>query len=71
MSMCKWLDKLNNWLDKGAGCEWYEPYVTNRDTIRMIFVTITLCSIIILGFVLINHVYPNGYMNRIEKWNIY
>ena len=29
----KKMKKINDWLDKGDGGEWYEPYVTNRDMI--------------------------------------
>ena len=39
--------KLKEWLDKGEGGEWYEPYVTNRDLV-MIGIITTIVSIIII-----------------------
>lgn len=41
--------KLNEWLDKGEGGEWYEPYVTNRDLVMIGIITTIVSSIIIGG----------------------
>lgn len=41
--------KKENWLDKGDGGEWFEPYVTNRDIVYITIITIIGCLIIILG----------------------
>ena len=40
--------KKENWLDKGEGGEWYEPYVTNRDTIQIAIIILAVCGLIIL-----------------------
>ena len=45
--------KKENWLDKGDGGEWFEPYITNRDMIYIAIVTSIICSIIILCCTLI------------------
>jgi hypothetical protein len=41
--------KLKEWLDKGEGGEWYEPYVTNRDLVFIGIITAIVCGIIITG----------------------
>ena len=41
--------KLKEWLDKGEGGEWYEPYVTNRDLVFIGIITTIVCGIIITG----------------------
>ena len=40
--------KKENWLDKGEGGEWYEPFVTNRDNIQIAIITFAVCGLIIL-----------------------
>jgi hypothetical protein len=40
--------KKGNWLDKGDGGEWYEPFVTNRDIIQIVIITLVVCGMIIL-----------------------
>ena len=47
-------NKFKNWLDKGDGGDFYEPYVTNRDVIFIGALTSIVCGIIILGCYLIN-----------------
>jgi hypothetical protein len=44
------------WLNKGDGGSWYEPYVTNKDLVLISFVTILSCAIIILGCILISNI---------------
>jgi hypothetical protein len=39
--------KFKEWLDKGEGGQWYEPYVTNRDLLFVGIITAIGCSIII------------------------
>lgn len=46
--------KWNDWLDKGEGGEWYEPYVTNRDTLIMMGITLAGCVLVILLIVLVS-----------------
>ena len=41
--------KIKEWLNKGDGGEWYEPYVTNRDLIIIGLITLIVSGIIILG----------------------
>ena len=41
--------RLNDWLERGGGGEWYEPYVTNRDLLIISIITIIVSLIIILG----------------------
>jgi hypothetical protein len=41
--------KVQEWLNKGEGGEWYEPYVTNRDLVIIGIITSIACSIIIIG----------------------
>jgi len=41
--------KLKDWLDKGEGGEWYEPYVTNRDLVVIGIITTIVSIIIITG----------------------
>lgn len=38
--------KLRDWLNKGDGGEWYEPYVTNGDMIRIGIITLIGCCVI-------------------------
>lgn len=45
--------KKENWLDKGDGGEWFEPYVTNMDIVYIALITLIFCFIIILGCSLI------------------
>jgi len=33
-------ERLEEWLDKGEGGEWYEPYVTNRDKVMLTIYTV-------------------------------
>ena len=40
--------KLKEWLDKGEGGEWYEPYVINRDLIMIGIITAIVGGIIII-----------------------
>jgi len=47
-------NKFRNWLDKGDGGEWYEPYVTNRDVLFIGALTLITNGIIILAFYLSN-----------------
>jgi len=49
--------KLNEWLDKGEGGEWYEPYVTNRDLVIIGIITAIVGSIIIGGCWLLSKFY--------------
>ena len=32
----------------GEGGEWYEPFITNRDTIQIAIITFAVCGLIIL-----------------------
>lgn len=43
------MKKIKDWLYKGDGGEWYEPYVTNRDMIIIGIITAIVSSIIIFG----------------------
>ena len=45
--------KKEHWLYKGDGGEWFEPYVTNKDIVRIAIIMIIGCLIIILGCSLI------------------
>ena len=47
--------KKENWLDKGDGGEWYEPYVTNRDIVTIFWIAIIVSLIIILGCTIIKY----------------
>jgi hypothetical protein len=47
-------NKFRNWLDKGDGGEWYEPYVTNRDVLFIGALTLITSGIIRLAFYLSN-----------------
>jgi hypothetical protein len=49
--------KLKEWLDKGEGGEWYEPYVTNRDLVFIGIITAIVSSIIITGCWLLSKFY--------------
>lgn len=40
--------RLKEWLDKGEGGEWFEPYVTNRDWV-FIYSIVLLISLVIIG----------------------
>lgn len=42
------------WLDKGDGGEWYEPYVTNGDIIFIGIITAIVSIIIIFGCCIIS-----------------
>jgi hypothetical protein len=46
------LNKIKQWLDKGGGEEWFEPYVTNKDIILITVLTFLFGALIILGFYL-------------------
>lgn len=46
------LNKIKQWLDKGGGGEWFEPYVTNKDIILITVLTVLFGTLIILGFYL-------------------
>ena len=48
------MSKLKDWLDRGEGGEWYEPYVTNRDTIGIMALTAIVSSMIVFGFWIIS-----------------
>lgn len=39
--------KFKEWLDKGEGGEWYEPYVTNRDLVFIGMITTIVCAMFI------------------------
>ena len=43
------MKKINKWLDKGDGGEWYDPYVTNRDIIFIGIITVIISGVIIFG----------------------
>jgi hypothetical protein len=45
---------MKQWLDKGDGGEWYEPYVTNKDLLTIAILTLIMSSTIIFGTYLIN-----------------
>jgi len=49
--------KLKEWLDKGEGGEWYEPYVTNRDLVFIGMITGIVCIVIITGCWLLSKFY--------------
>ena len=50
LGVCKICDmKFKDWLDKGEGGEWYEPYITNRDLVIIGAITLIVSGIIILG----------------------
>jgi hypothetical protein len=42
-------NKIKKWLDKGEGGQFYEPYITNGDTILIAILTIPFSILIILG----------------------
>jgi len=44
---------IKNWLEKGEGGEWYEPYITNGDVLIFFSVGILLGFIIASAFVFI------------------
>jgi hypothetical protein len=44
------IKKIKEWLDKGEGGEFYEFYVTNRDLVSMMAVSLIFSLIIITGF---------------------
>lgn len=44
--------KFKEWLNKGEGGSWYEPYVTNLDSIHIFIFTLIGCLIIILGCII-------------------
>ena len=46
------LNKIKQWLDKGSGGKWFEPYVTNKDIILITVLTVLFGALIILGFYL-------------------
>jgi hypothetical protein len=46
-------NKIKQWLDKGEGGEWYEPYVTNRDVIILMMLTMIVSVMIILGCLIV------------------
>lgn len=37
----------SNWLNRGEGGDWYEPYVTNGDVLRIVAFTIMISGIIV------------------------
>jgi hypothetical protein len=39
--------KLKEWLNKGEGGEWYEPYVTNKDLVFISAITIMVSAMLI------------------------
>lgn len=41
--------KLKDWLNKGEGGQWYEPYITNGDLVYILFITLVISGIIIGG----------------------
>ena len=43
------INKIKQWLNKGEGGQFYEPYVTNRDVLQIIILTIITCTSIIMG----------------------
>lgn len=45
--------KIREWLDKGDGGEWYEPYVTNGDCVYIWILTLIGSGIIMGGCLLI------------------
>ena len=47
-------NKFRNCLDKGDGGEWYEPYVTNRDVLFIVALTLITNGIITLALYLTN-----------------
>ena len=47
-------EKIKNWLDKGDGGNFYEPYVTNRDVLFIGALTLITSGIFILACYLIN-----------------
>lgn len=42
-------DKMINWLNEGDGGEWFEPYVTNKDVITIISISLFVGTIIVFG----------------------
>jgi hypothetical protein len=45
--------KVQEWLNKGKGGEWYEPYVTNRDLVIIGIITSIVYGIMIIGCCLV------------------
>jgi hypothetical protein len=43
------INKIKQWLNKGEGGQFYEPYVTNRDIVQIIILTIITSTLIIMG----------------------
>ena len=41
--------KLKEWLDRGEGGEWYEPYVTNRDLVFISVITLMVGAVVVGG----------------------
>jgi hypothetical protein len=52
----KWnMKKINDWLKRGDGGEWYEPYVTNEDCVYIGIITTIVCGMLILGGLIVNN----------------
>jgi len=43
----------NNWLDRGEGGEWYEPYIDNKSLIQIGAITFVTCIMIVTLITLI------------------
>lgn len=43
------INKIKQWLNKGEGGEFYEPYVTNRGVLQIMIITIIANILIGLG----------------------
>jgi hypothetical protein len=43
------VEKIKKWHDKGEGGQFYEPYITNGDVVKIIILTIITCTLIIMG----------------------
>ena len=43
------INKIKQWVNKGEGGQFYEHYVTNRDIVQIIILTIITSASIIMG----------------------
>jgi len=48
--------KVQEWINKGDGGEWYEPYITNKILILIAIITLITCSIIVIGCLIFKNI---------------
>ena len=47
------MKQINEWLNKGEGGEWYEPYINNKGLIQIGAITFITCIVIVTLITLI------------------